>query len=78
MRNPHEAYSVSQVEPGWQILIDHQWLVVGIVVESETPDGVRYITFVFEDSKVPAFKLRKTGVITARPPHQQPIGEPGS
>lgn len=76
--NPQEPYPAGQVEPGWQILIDDQWLVVGVVVESETPAGTRYITIVFEDSKLPPVRCRKTALITARPPHQQPEGSPES
>lgn len=71
-----ESYPASQVEPGWQICINDQWLVVGIVVETETLDGTRYITIVFEDSKNPSVKLAATAMIPARPPDQLPAVEP--
>jgi hypothetical protein len=70
--NPQESYPAGRIEPGWQIFINDQWLVVGIVIESETPDGTGYITIVFEDSKHPSVKCRKTEVIVARPPLVQP------
>jgi hypothetical protein len=76
--NPQESYPAGRIEPGWQIFIDDQWLVVGIVIESETPDGTRYITVVFEDSKRPSAKYRKTEVIVARPPDLPPAVEPES
>jgi len=74
--NPQQ-YPASQVEPGWQLLINEQWVDVGVVVETETPDGARYLTFVFdENAKLPAVKLRKTALILARPPHQPSSGAP--
>ncbi len=61
------------VEPGWQLFVNEQWVDVGVVAETETPDGTRYITFLFEEkSKLPAVKLRKDAAVTARPPHQLP------
>jgi len=74
--NPQE-YPAGQIEPGWHIRINDQWLVVGVVIESETPDGARYITIVFEDAKTPAIKLRQTAVVVARPPQPPPEGSPG-
>lgn len=76
--NPQESYPASQIEPGWHILIDGQWLVAGMVIESETPDGTRYITILCQDSKQPAVKVLKTQEIPARPPDQPPEVPPGS
>lgn len=76
--NQQKSYPASQIEPGWQILIDEQWLLVSIVVETETHKGTRYITFVFDDPKIPAVKLGKTEIILARPPYQSPTVESGS
>jgi len=76
--NRQESYPASQIEPGWHILIDGQWLVAGMVIESETPSGTQYITIVCEDSKQPAVKLLKTQEISARPPNQAPEASPGT
>lgn len=71
--------TASQVEPGWQLFINEQWVDVGVVVETETPDGTRYITFLFEkEANLPAVKLRKDAVVTARPPHQRPEDPSGA
>lgn len=76
--NPQESYPAGRIEPGWQVFIDNQWLVVGIVIESETPDGTRYITIVFEEQIHPSVKYRKTEVIPARPPDPSSAVEPES
>lgn len=76
--NPQEPYNASQVEPGWQICIDKQWLVVRAVIETETSDGSRHIWTFFEDQKRPAVRYLKTEEVPARPPDQPPEGSPGS
>lgn len=73
-----ESYDAGQIEPGWQIFIDDQWLDVGVVIETEAPGGTRYITVAFADEELPAVKLHKAAIIIARPPQQQSTVEPGS
>ena len=75
--NLQERYPASQVNPGWQILVGNQWLVVDIATETEKPDGTHYITFEFEDPTLPAVKVLKTEAIPAKPPHKWPV-EPES
>lgn len=70
--NQQESYPASQIEPGWQVLVEDQWVVAGMVIESETPGGTHYITIVCEDTQQPAVKLLKTQQICARPPGQVP------
>jgi hypothetical protein len=61
--------TAGQVQPGWQLFIDERWVNVGVVIETEASDGVRHITFVFEeDARLPAVKLRKDAAVKARPP----------
>jgi len=73
----HQSYPASQIEPGWHLLINEQWVAVGIVIETETPDGTHFITFVFdEDTKLPAVKLRKEAMVTAQPPDLPPTSSP--
>lgn len=73
----YPSYPADQIEPGWRLLINKQWVNVGVVIETETPDGARFITFVFdEDTKLPAMKLRKEALVTARPPDLPPTGPP--
>jgi len=75
--NRQQSYPAGQIEPGWHVFLDDQWQVVGVVIESETPDGTRYITIAFEDPKLPAARLRKSAVVVARPPVPPPTVEPG-
>ena len=73
----HPSYPAGQIEPGWHLFINEQWVAVGVVIETETPDGTHHITFVFEeDTKLPAMKLRKEALVTARPPTLPPTVEP--
>ena len=73
----HPSYPAGQVEPGWHLFINEQWVDVGVVIETEIPDGTRFITFVFdEETKLPAMKLRKEALVTARPPDLPPTGPP--
>lgn len=70
--NQYKTYPAGQIEPGWQILLDDQWLVADIVIETETADGARFITILFEDTKRPAVRFAKTATVTARPPEARP------
>ena len=76
--NLQESYPASSIKPYWQLFIDDQWLVVDMVIDSETPDGTRYITIAFRDSKNLPIKLRRTEMIPvpARPPDLPPAVEP--
>ncbi len=71
--NIQDLYPAGQVEPGWQVLMGDQWLVVGVVIESETPDGTRWISILFRDVDLPAVRHRKIDRIPARPPHLPPV-----
>ena len=48
-----ELYTVTagQVEPGWQLFIKNErWVDVGVVIETETPEGTHNVLIVFDDS----------------------------
>ena len=58
----------SSIEPGWQVLVDGQWLTVDMTMETERDDGVRVIWFYFAGHR-PAAAV-KTDAVRSKPPEE--------
>ena len=56
------------IEALWQVMVDGQWLTVDTVMETERPDGSRYIYLYFVDHR-PAIAA-KTDLVRSRIPEQ--------
>ena len=56
------------IEPLWQVMVDGQWLTVDTVMETERPDGSRYIYLYFVNHR-PAIAA-KTDLVRSRIPEQ--------
>lgn len=61
-----EYHLASCVEPHWHVKVDDDWVWVGMVVETETPDGGGRLRFVFDDGTY--VEADKGNLVMSRPP----------
>jgi hypothetical protein len=76
--NAAEKYRpAKQIEPHWHVQTgDGEWVLVSMVVESETPDGGRRVRFYSDDR--PAMVLDEAEEVMSRPPDAGPTAAVGS